>query len=60
MCLSIGTHKIINFPFDTNGKLSILDVPIFKHIVVFLFKTSLGASVPFLWVFIIILFLQDM
>ena len=33
MCLSIGTPKIINFPFVPNGKLSILGVPIFiKHI----------------------------
>ena len=36
MCLSIGTPKIINFPFGTNGKLSILGVPIFKHIRVML------------------------
>ena len=35
MCLSIGTSKIINFPFGTNGKLSFLGVPIFKHIRVF-------------------------
>ena len=32
ICLNIGTPKIINFPFGTNGKLSILGVPIFKHI----------------------------
>ena len=31
MCLNIGTPKIINFPFETNGKLLILDVPILKH-----------------------------
>ena len=40
MCLSIGTPKIVNFPFGTNGKLSILGVPIFKHIRV------LGQIVP--------------
>ena len=32
MCLSIVTPKVINFPFGTNGKLSILGVPIFKLI----------------------------
>ena len=32
MSLSIGTPKIIIFPFGTNGKLSILGVPIVKHI----------------------------
>ena len=34
-CVSIGTPKTINFPFGTNGKLMILGVPIFKHIVFF-------------------------
>ena len=33
MCLNIGTPKNINFPFETNGKLKILGVPIFKHFV---------------------------
>ena len=28
MCLSIGTPKTINFPFGTNEKLIVLDVPI--------------------------------
>ena len=28
---NIGTPKIINFPFGTNGKLMVLGVPIFKH-----------------------------
>ena len=28
-CLSIGTPKTINFPFVPNGKLMVLDVPIF-------------------------------
>ena len=28
MCLNIGTHKTINFPFGTNGKLMVLGVPI--------------------------------
>ena len=32
MCLSIGTPKIINFPFVPNGKLNILGVPNFGHI----------------------------
>ena len=31
MCLTIGTPKNINFPFETNGKLMILGVPILKH-----------------------------
>ena len=31
MCLNIGTPKIINFPFGTNGKLMVLGVPVFKH-----------------------------
>ena len=31
MCSNIGTPKIINFPFGTNGKLMGLGVPIFKH-----------------------------
>ena len=29
--LDIGTPKNINFPFETNGKLMILGVPILKH-----------------------------
>ena len=32
-CLSIGTHKAINFPFVSNEKLMFLGVPVFKHIV---------------------------
>ena len=32
MCLNIGTpKKNINFPFETNGKLMVLGVPILKH-----------------------------
>ena len=27
----LGTPKIINFPFGTNGKLMVSGVPIFKH-----------------------------
>ena len=30
-CFSIGTPKIINFPFVPDGKLLFLAVPIFKH-----------------------------
>ena len=33
MCLDIGTPKLINFPFGANGKLTILGVPLLKHIV---------------------------
>ena len=33
-CLNIGTPKTINFPFGTNGKLMILGVPIFEHIII--------------------------
>ena len=32
MCLIFETPKIINFPFETNGKLIILGVPILNHI----------------------------
>ena len=32
MCLNIGTHKTIDFPFGTNGKLMVLGVPILEHI----------------------------
>ena len=32
-CLSIGTPKTINFPFVPNGKLTVLSVPIFKHMI---------------------------
>ena len=35
MCLNIGTPKNIIFPFETNGKLMILGVPILKHFRVF-------------------------
>ena len=31
MCLNIGTHKSINFSFETNEKLMALGVPILKH-----------------------------
>ena len=37
MCSNIGTSKNINFPFGTNGKLIVLDVPILKHFRVLLF-----------------------
>ena len=33
-CLNIGTPKTINFPFVPNGKLMVLGVPIFKHIII--------------------------
>ena len=32
MCLSIGTPKIINFPFVPNGKFIVLGVPKSRHI----------------------------
>ena len=32
-CLSIGTPKVINFPFVSNEKLNFLGVPVFTHIV---------------------------
>ena len=35
-CLNIGTSKTFNFPFVPNGKLMILGVPIFKHIIIWL------------------------
>ena len=37
-CLSIGTPKIINFPFVSNGNLMILGVPIFKQIIMGLYS----------------------
>ena len=39
VCLNIGTPKNINFPFETNGKLMILGVPILKH-----FRVSSSSS----------------
>ena len=33
-CLSIGTHKTINFPFVPNEKLMVLGVTIFEHIII--------------------------
>ena len=35
MYVSIGTYKILNFPFVPNGKLIILDVPKLRHITVY-------------------------
>ena len=37
-CLRIGTPKIINFPFVSNGELMFLGVPIIKHIVMRLYS----------------------
>ena len=31
MCMNIGTPKTINFPFGTNGKMTVLGVPILKY-----------------------------
>ena len=31
MCPNIGTPKIINFPFGTNGKFMVLGVPLLRH-----------------------------
>ena len=31
MGLNTGTHKTVNFPFETNGKLMVSGVPILKH-----------------------------
>ena len=36
MFLNIGTPKIFNFPFWTNGKLVVLGVPKLKHFRVYL------------------------
>ena len=33
-CLNIGTPKTINFSFVPNGKLMILGVPMFEHIII--------------------------
>ena len=33
-CLNIGTPTTINFPFVPNGKLMVLGVPIFEHIII--------------------------
>ena len=38
MCLNIGTPKNVNFPFETNGKLMVLGVPILKHFRVHMHK----------------------
>ena len=31
MCLNIGTSNNHHFPFRTNGKVVVLDVPILRH-----------------------------
>ena len=36
-CLSIGTLETTTFPFVPNGKLWLLGVPIFKHIIIRLY-----------------------
>ena len=33
-CLSIGAPETINFPFVPNGKLMVLGIQIFKHIII--------------------------
>ena len=33
-CLRIGTPKTVYFPFVPNGKLMVLGVPIFMHIII--------------------------
>ena len=38
--LNFRTPRSVNFPFGTNGKLSILGVQIFKHMMVFEFTSS--------------------
>ena len=40
-CLSIGTPKIFNFPFVSNGKLMFLGIPIIKHIVIRLYSAQI-------------------
>ena len=42
MFSNIGTPKNNNFPFATNGKLMVSDVPIFKHFRVY--STSLKSA----------------
>ena len=44
MCSNIGTLKTINFPFGTNGKLMVLDVPILKHFRINLSKFKEGSE----------------
>ena len=44
MCLNIGTPKNINFPFETNGKLMIVGVPILKHFRVILPALTLSRT----------------
>ena len=45
MCSNIGTPKTINFPFDTNGKLMVLGVPILKHFRVGCLRKSGGQKI---------------
>ena len=33
LCLNMGMPKTINFPFGTNGKLTVLGVSVFRHMV---------------------------
>ena len=35
MCISIGTPEIFNFPFETDGTLIVLGVPVLKLIRLF-------------------------
>ena len=46
MCISTGTPVIINFPFISNGKLIILDVPKFRHITVSFLICSKSTEYP--------------
>ena len=40
--LSIGTPKTINFPFVPNGKLTVLGVPLFEHIMISVMCLNFG------------------
>ena len=43
MCLSIGTPKIINFPFGTNGKLMVFRCPkIWAHYSLIIMSLNIG------------------
>ena len=53
MCSNIGTPKTINFPFGTNGKLMVLDVPILKHFRVFMAMVPSNLNFAFFFFFFI-------
>ena len=40
LCLTIGTPETISFPFETNGKVMVLGVPILRHFRICMYKVA--------------------